>query len=91
MDMLSFLETAADEENERLEYMLHEISDLSSDEDSPTRNDGGHRRNMANGTSSQLASDFVYGMVLLPISCLDATVDQLWARQPLASLSQPWS
>ena len=59
-DMLSFLETATDEESERMEHMLREISDLSSDEDSPTRN----------GTSSRLAF-----MVLVPISCVDATVE----------------
>ena len=60
-DMLAFLETATDEENERMEYMLHEISDLSSDEDSPTMSTCGRQRNLANGTSSRLASAFVYG------------------------------
>ena len=63
--------------------MLHEISNLSTDEDSPTMNTGGHRRNLANGTSSQLASAFVYGAAANH-SCLDATVDHLWARRSLA-------
>ena len=71
MDMLTFLETASGEENERMEYMLHEISDLSTDEDSPTMNTGGHRRNLANGTSSQLASAFVYGAAANQLSGCD--------------------
>ena len=72
-DMLAFLETEADEENERMEYMLREISDLSSDEDSPTIHTGGHQRNLEDWL--QLSS-----MVLLPISCVDATEEHLRIR-----------
>ena len=45
MDMLTLLE-----ENEQMEHM-HEVSDLSTDEDSPTMNTVA-RCNLANGTSS---------------------------------------
>ena len=59
--------------------MLHEIADLSSDEDSLTMSTGGHRRNLTRGTSSRVASAFVYGAATNQLcGCDSATpVDQM--------------
>ena len=73
-DMLAFLETANGEENERMESMLHEIADLSSDEDSPTLNTGGHPPE-PHRDWLQLSC-----MVLQLISCVDVTVEHLLIR-----------
>ena len=82
-DMLAFLETATEDENERMENMLQEIGDLSSDEDSPAMNTGGHRRNLPTGTSSRLASAFVYGAAVYQLCGCDSGTnscrpDDIW-------------
>ena len=42
-DMLALLEVATTETREQVQQVLEDITDLSSDEDSPTVNTGGHQ------------------------------------------------
>ena len=87
-DMLAFLESADEEENERMENMLHEIADPSRDEDFPTTKHRGHCRNLATGTSSRIASVFVFGATANQLSWCDngTPVDQVTSGIPFTTM-----
>ena len=61
-DMWAFLETATAETREQVQQVLEDITDLSSDEDSPTINTGGHQVAMNSRLSTTIATAFVHGI-----------------------------
>ena len=61
-DMLAFLETAKAETREQVQQVLEDITDLLSDEDSPTINTGGHQVTMNSRLSTTIATAFVHGI-----------------------------
>ena len=61
-DMLAFLETAKAETREQVQQVLEDITDLLSDEDSPTINTGGHQVAMTSRLSTTIATAFVHGI-----------------------------
>ena len=61
-DMLAFLETAKAETREQVQQVLEDITDLLSDEDSPTINTGGHQVAMNSRLSTTIATAFVHGI-----------------------------
>ena len=61
-NMLAFLETATAETREQVQQVLEDTTDLSSDEDSPTINTGGHQVAMNSRLSTTIATAFVHGI-----------------------------
>ena len=69
--MLAYLESAAEDQREMVQQMLEYITDLSSDQDSPTLNAGGLRHAVNSGLSSGVATAFVHGVAAT--QCVDVT------------------
>jgi len=60
--MLAALEVATAETRGHIQQVLEDITDLSSDEDSPTMNTGGHATALNSGVSTGIATAFVHGV-----------------------------
>ena len=61
-DMLTALEVATTETRGHIQQVLEDITDLSSDEDSPTINTGGHATALNSGVPTGIATAFVHGV-----------------------------
>ena len=61
-DMLAALEVATAETRGHIQQVLEDITDLSSDEDSPTMNTGGHATALNSGVPTGIATAFVHGV-----------------------------
>ena len=61
-DMLAALEVATAETRGHIQQVLEDITDLSSDEDSPTMNTGGHDIALNSGVPTGIATAFVHGV-----------------------------
>ena len=70
-DMLALLEVATTETREQVQQVLEDITDLSSDEDSPTVNTGGHQVAMNLRLSTTIATAFVHGVATMNLCGCD--------------------
>ena len=70
--MLAYLESAAEDQREMVQQVLEYITDLSSDENSPTLNAGGHRHAVNSGLSSGVATAFVHGVAATQLCGCDS-------------------
>ena len=59
-DLLAFLEATTAETREQVQQVLEDITDLSSGEDSPAINTGGHQVAMNSRLSTAIATAFVH-------------------------------
>ena len=69
--MLALLEVATTETREQVQRVLEDITDLSSDEDSPTVNTGGHQVAMNSRLSTTIATAFVHGVATMNLCGCD--------------------
>ena len=70
-DMLAMLETATNDTRHQIRMVLEDITDLSSDEDSPTMNTGGHAAAMDVGLTTGIGTAFIHGIAGMTLSGCD--------------------
>lgn len=70
-DMLALLEVATTETREQVQQVLEDITDLSSDEDFPTVNTGGHQVALNSGLSTAIGTAFPHGIATMNLCSCD--------------------